>query len=190
MVYCLSYLQPQSDFLHAGFSFLECSRWIWRADKIDSNILINAYHRILHQLMLKINVEIFPLHKLFAQCSHISSSTSEKWELRIWNLGHMFETSNWWTVSNTVDNYFDSNFWDADCLKIFKKRSYRSFFSQCRSFYGFQTLHFICNQYGCKLLLQLIQNQSRDCFSAFACWHLKLQCFSIGIWAHSLFLDR
>ena len=30
-----------------------------------------------------------------------------------------------------------------------KNRSYRSFVSQCRSLHGFQTLLFICNQFGC-----------------------------------------
>ena len=43
--------------------------------------------------------------------------------------------------------------------------------SKCRSLHGFHTLHFICCQFGLKLLLQLIQNQARDCFQAFVHCH-------------------
>ena len=53
--------------------------------------------------------------------------------------------------------------------------------SSCRrwSLYGFQTLHFICDQFGCKLWLLSIQNHAWHRFQAFACrpGHLKsLRC--------------
>ena len=58
------------------------------------------------------------------------------------------------------------------------------------SLHGFQTLHFICNQFGCKRLLPLKQNYARHCFLAFARHHLKSLCCFIQIWADALFLDR
>ena len=60
-------------------------------------------------------------------------------------------------VSNTVD----------DCLQkqIAKKSSnWKSKLRVVRSLHCFQTLHFICNWFGCKLWLQSIQNHARHRF--------------------------
>ena len=51
--------------------------------------------------------------------------------------------------------------------------------SQCTFLHDFQTLHFICYLFGCKLLLQSIQNHCRDSFQAFAHRHLEWLCFSL-----------
>ena len=45
-----------------------------------------------------------------------------------------------------------------------------------RSPYDFQKLLFICDCFGCKLLLQLIQNHARDYFQAFLGHNQKLWC--------------
>ena len=60
--------------------------------------------------------------------------------------------------------------------KIFKIK-----LCQCWSLHGFQTLHFICKWFGCKLLLQSIQNHSRHSFPTFQCSHLKWQYCLIRI---------
>ena len=65
---------------------------------------------------------------------------------------------------------------------------------QLWSLHGFQTSHFICYWFGCKLWLWSIQSYARHCFQAFACslqlCHLKWLHCSIWIWADSLSSDR
>ena len=58
------------------------------------------------------------------------------------------------------------------------------------SAYAFQTLHFICEWFGCKLWLLLIQNHARHCFQAVAHLHLKSLCCSVWIWADALFFRQ
>ena len=60
----------------------------------------------------------------------------------------------------------------------------------CRSLHGFQALHFMWHWFRCKFWLLPIQNHARDCLQATVHCHLKLLCYSIGIWADTLFLDR
>ena len=54
----------------------------------------------------------------------------------------------------------------------------------------FSNIASICNQFGCKFWLRLIQNHPRHRLKAFARLHLKLMCCSIWIWAHALSSDR
>ena len=80
-------------------------------------------------------------------------------------------------------------FTKEDCSKNLQIEN-RSSSCQYWSLHGFQTWHFICDWFGCKLWLQLIQNNAWYCFQAFARRHLKsLHCL-ILIWADALFLDR
>ena len=68
--------------------------------------------------------------------------------------------------------------------KLLKKSSNRkSKHVSCQrgSLHGFQTQHFICDQFGCKLWLLSIQNHARHRFQAFARRHLKSLCSSILI---------
>ena len=55
--------------------------------------------------------------------------------------------------------------------------------SQHTLLHGFQTLHFICNRFGCKLWLISIQIHTRNHFQVFAHHHLKLLRCLIGIWS-------
>ena len=76
--------------------------------------------------------------------------------------------------------------------KLLKKSSNQNWSLICQgwSLHGFQTSHFICNQFGCKLWLQSIQNHAWHRFQDFARRHLKLLCCSIRIWADSLSSGR
>ena len=90
-----------------------------------------------------------------------------------------------WLVSYTVD----------ECLqtKIAQKNlQIKNWSSSCQrwSLHGFQTSHFICYLFGCKLWLLSIKNYAWHCFQAFALLHLKSMCCSIQLWADALSLDR
>ena len=53
-------------------------------------------------------VEIVSLRTIFAQCSSSSSSTSEKWEVRTWNLGQIFDrVMDGWSVTQPMIVYKD-----------------------------------------------------------------------------------
>ena len=80
-------------------------------------------------------------------------------------------------------------FTKEDCLKNLRIEN-RSSSCQCWSLHGFQTLHFICYLFGCKLWLQSIQNYAWHRFQAFARRHLKSLLCSIRIWADAFSSDR
>ena len=73
----------------------------------------------------------------------------------------------------------------ADCSKNLHIKNRNS---SCQGWplHDFQTLHFICNRFGCKLWLLSIQIHAWHRFQAFACCHLKSLCCSIRIWADAL----
>ena len=75
------------------------------------------------------------------------------------------------------------NVYKGRLLKKEKQIKIRGPSCQRWSLHGFQTSHFICYRFGCKLWLQLIQNHARHRFQAFARSHLKSLCCSIRIWA-------
>ena len=75
-----------------------------------------------------------------------------------------------------------------DIVSELKKVKIKYWSSSCQC--CFQTSHLICNQFGCKLWLQWIQNHARHRFQAIAQRHLKSQCFLILIWADALFFER
>ena len=62
----------------------------------------------------------------------------------------------------------------------------RSLSCQCRSLHGFQTSHFIWDQFDCKLWLWSIQNHARHWSQAFVHPHLKSLWCSIWILADAL----
>ena len=63
-------------------------------------------------------------------------------------------------------------FTKADWLKNLQIENW-SLSSQRWLLHGFQTSHFICSLFGCKLWLLSIQNHSLNCFQAFAPQHLN-----------------
>ena len=71
--------------------------------------------------------------------------------------------------------------------RFFKKSSNRKS-KLVLSTHGFQTSHFICDQFGCKLSLRSIQNYALHRFQAFACRNPKSLRCSIRrrIWADAL----
>ena len=120
----------------------------------------------------------------FAQCSWSSSSTSEKREL---NLKFRTDLRDQLIVGWSVTQMISFN------CKL-QKRNLQTknlcLSCQCRSIHSFQTLHFVCNHFGCKLWFQSIQDRARHRFQAFARCHLKWQCCSIWISADASFWDR
>ena len=58
------------------------------------------------------------------------------------------------------------------------------------SLHCFQTIHFICDRFDCKLWLQSFHNHARHHFQAFARCHLKSLCWLIRIWADALSWGR
>ena len=138
--------------------FLDC----WRI--LVCKPFIDIRYHIGHRLELK----YFHFAHFFFKGPLSSSSTSEQWELRTWNLDKLLTK--------------------ADCSKNLQIEN-RSSSCQCWSLNGFQTSHFICNQFGCKLWLLLVQNHARHRFQAFALCHLKSLCCAIRIWADALYLD-
>ena len=79
-------------------------------------------------------------------------------------------------------------FTKADCSKNLQIKNW---ISSCQrwSLHGFQTLNFICDRFGCKLWLLLIQNHAWHSFLAFALHSRKLMLCLIQIWADTLSLD-
>ena len=77
-----------------------------------------------------------------------------------------------WLVNITVDDYVQRQI----AKKIFENRKSKLnviAHPVTAGLQGFQTLHFICYQFGCKLWLQSIQNHARDHSQAFAHRYLK-----------------
>ena len=71
------------------------------------------------------------------------SSTSKKWELTTWNLGQIFEIE---FARFVTGQYYSRWLFKADC----PRNLHQSSSCQSWSLHGFQTLHFICDQLGCK----------------------------------------
>ena len=67
-----------------------------------------SIHLIAFDIDLPSWVEIVSLRTIFAQCSSSSSSTSEKWEVRTWNLGQIFDrVMDGWSVTQPMIVYKD-----------------------------------------------------------------------------------
>ena len=131
--------------------------------------------------------EILSLHTV--QCSLSRSSTSEKWKLRAWNLGQIFEIE-LWIVGQLYNRWLFSV---AHCSKYLEIEN-RSSHIQCRSLHGFvetwlsniafhlrlfwlQTVLTGCYQF--RIMLDIV---SKLCLQPF-----EVLCSWIGIWADAFF---
>ena len=140
---------------------------------------INTYYCIGHRLELKYYVFAQVLLLNNHQAAH-QTQKNENWKL----FGRSLRSS--------------YGLLDQGCclgpqkMITFSSRLFKKSWHENRSSsrHGFQTLHFIHDQFGCKLWLKSTQNHAIDLFQAFTRRHLKLQCCLIETCADALFSDR
>ena len=186
MTRCIS--QPATDFFAYRIVVLGLFKLYIKA-RHEIREFLNANNWLIHPIAFDIDLSwnIFTLHNF---CSILIKQLTDLWKVRTENLKFRTDLEDWvkdgWSVTQQMIIY------KGRLLKKSSNQKSKLLLStqQRWSLHGFQTSHFICNLFGCKLWLLSIQNHALHCFQAFASCHLRLLCWSIWIWADSFFSDR